>query len=296
MGSSKPSVAPREPSASFEAWVAGLERAESLTHKGRAVLKVLRTQPRLSAFASARALAAEAGVNVGTVTRASQAIGFAGWTELQQEFRSRYVAGLSAVEVAEEHSLDEVTASSSIARDRNSLQQLERSVSREAIAEAAKRIREARRTVVLAQGSYASLGVALAHNASLSGYDVVHLADPAILANMLARLRPGDLLVAINCWQIYTSTVEALRSAVEKDVATILLSDSGAPPFGSTATLQIAVPSEGVGFFPSLVPALSVVQAIVVEVAAADPAATRRALTGAEQEWQRFSLLSYPAR
>lgn len=296
MVSSKSLVRSQDPSASFEAWVTGLERAENLTQKGRAVVKILRTQPRQSAFASARALAAEAGVNVGTVTRAAQALGFAGWTELQQEFRSRYVAGLSAVGVAEEHSRDEATASSSIARDRSSLQHLEKSVSRKSIAEAAKRIREARRTIVLAQGSYASLGVALAHNASVSGHDVMHLADPAILANTLARLRRGDLLVAINCWQIYTSTVEALRSAAERDVATILLSDSGAPLFGSTATLQIAVPSEGVGFFPSLVPALSVVQAIVVELAAADPGATRTALTGAEQEWQRFDLLSYTAR
>lgn len=287
---------PRGSAASFESWVAQLERAEGLTQKGRAVLKVLRTQPRLSAFASSRRLAEEAGVNVGTVTRAAQALGFNGWSQLQQEFRARYVAGLSAVEVVDEHDRAEVTVLGSLSQDRAALRHLEKSLDVESVTETARRIRAARRTVVLAQGSYASVGVALAHNATLCGDDVVHISDPANLVNTLGGLQRGDLLIAINCWQIYTSTVEALNAAAEKGVGTVLVTDSGAPLLGTKATLQIAVPSEGVGFFPSLVAALAVVQSVVVELSGLDPAATRRALTSAEHEWQRFKLLSYNPR
>ncbi|WP_330280429.1 MULTISPECIES: SIS domain-containing protein [unclassified Streptomyces] len=143
------------------------------------------------------------------------------------------------------------------------------------------------------QGSYASVGVALAHNAALCGDDVVHICDPANLVNTLGRLQEDDLLIAINCWQIYTSTVEALNAAAEKGVGAVLITDSGAPLLGTKATLQIAVPSEGVGFFPSLIAALAVVQSVVVELSAMDPNQTRRALASAEHEWQRFKLLSY---
>lgn len=135
--------------------------------------------------------------------------------------------------------------------------------------------------------------MALAHNAALCGDDVVHICDPANLVNTLGRLQEDDLLIAINCWQIYTSTVEALNAAAEKGVGAVLITDSGAPLLGTKATLQIAVPSEGVGFFPSLIAALAVVQSVVVELSAMDPNQTRRALASAEHEWQRFKLLSY---
>jgi DNA-binding MurR/RpiR family transcriptional regulator len=116
-----------------------------------------------------------------------------------------------------------------------------------------------------AQGSIASVGIALAHNLAIAGHDAHQVADPAVLANTLAHLQPGDLLVAVKCWQIYTSTLEALQVA----------------------------DSNGVGFFPSLVAALSVAQAIVVELSTIDPVATREALTRAEQQWDNFGLLRH---
>lgn len=280
-----------ESSSSFELWVTQLSQQPDLTTKGRAVLTVLRTQPEVSAYASTRVLAERAGVNIGTITRTAQTLGFSGWSALQHEFRSRYVASLSAVQVASEHARESPSALASIARDRAALDYLERAVPAEVIAAAAERIHEARRTVVLAQGSFASVGIALAHNLAIAGYDVHHVADPAVLANTLAHLKPGDLLVAVNCWQIYASTLEALRVAADNGAGSVLITDSGSPLLGSEGTLQIAVPSEGVGFFPSLVAALSIAQAIVVELSTIDPAATRDALTRAEQQWKNFELL-----
>jgi DNA-binding MurR/RpiR family transcriptional regulator len=282
-----------EPASSFESWVTQLSQEQGLTAKGRAVLTVLRMQPELSAYASSRVLAAHAGVNIGTITRTAQALGFSGWSALQHEFRSRYVASLSAVQVATEHDREGSNALASIARDRAALDYLERSIPAEAITAAARRIHEARRIVVLAQGSIASVGIALAHNLAIAGHDAHHVADPAILANTLAHLETGDLLVAVNCWQIYSSTLEALQVADSNGVGSVVITDSGTPLLGNSDTLQIAVPSEGVGFFPSLVAALSVAQAIVVELSTIDPAATREALTRAEQQWDNFGLLRH---
>lgn len=259
-------------------------------------MAVLRTQPRLAAFASSRALAKQAGVNVGTVTRAAQALGFSGWTALQHEFRTRYVAGLSAVEVANEHALNGSTAEASFARDRDAVDYLGRSVSAETITAIARRIAHSRHTMVVAQGSFAGPGIALAHNSTIAGYDVQHVADPTVLANRLAHLGPGDLVIAINCWQIYRSTIQAFDAAADAGINTVLITDSSSPLLGSSATLQVAVPSEGAGFFPSLVGALSVCQAIVVELAALDPAKTRRALAEAEDQWTHFHLLRESSR
>jgi DNA-binding MurR/RpiR family transcriptional regulator len=289
-------VTAREAESSFDAWLRGLADTEGLTRKGHAVLDVLRTRPRFSAFTSSRGVAVEADVNVGTVTRAAQALGFSGWSELQQEFRSRYMTSLSAVEVADEHSRAGTGAPASVARDRAALEYVERSSDLGAIAEAARRIVAARRTLVVAQGSYAAIGIALTHNAGLAGHDIVHVDDPAAIANGLARMEQQDLLVAINCWQVYASTVTALEQAARQGIGAVLISDSAAPPAGIGDTLRIAVPSEGVSFFPSLAGALAVAQAIVVELAAAEPERTREALARSETQWREFGLLRHDAR
>lgn len=282
--------------ASFEGWLAWLAQSGSLTGKGRAVVSVLRSQPRLSAFASSTEIAARADVNIGTVTRAAQSLGYTGWSELQHEFRSRYMASLSASEVASEHLADESSAAASISRDRSDLAFLARSVPGESIQNVARKIAQSRQTIVLAQGSYAGVGLVLAHNAQIAGHDVNHISDPAVLANAVARMRPNDLLIAINCWQIYASTLEGLRAAAELGAASVLITDFNSPLLESLADTHIDVPSESVAFFPSLVAVMSVCQAIIVELAQLDPQRTREAIVRAEAEWDRHSLLRRNAR
>ena len=123
-----------------------------------------------------------------------------------------------------------------------------------------------------------------------------HVDADADSANSLSRCTPDDLLIAVNCWQIYHSTLTALQSATEMGVRSVLLTDSPRPLTGVHTDDVVAVPSESVGFFPSLVGALSVVQAIVVELTALNPARSRAALANAEAQWHRFGLLRSTAR
>jgi DNA-binding MurR/RpiR family transcriptional regulator len=260
--------------APFEAWVRQLAATATLTHKGRAELSALRSHPRESAFGSTRAIAELANVNIGTVTRAAQALGYAGWTEFQHEFRARYVASLSVSGIASEHALNEQSAEASLARDRADLNWVSRSIPADDIRRVASEIARAGRTVVLAQRSYAAVGIALAHNAAIVGYDVRHVADPATMANAMSRLTERDLVVAINSWQIYASTLYALRAADKENIRSILITDSASPALQALADFHLSVPSEGVGFFPSLVSAVSLAQAVVVELATLDPERT----------------------
>lgn len=279
--------------ASFGVWFTALAASGGLTAKNRTVLSLLRRDPRTGAFSSVREVADQAQVNTATVTRTAQALGFAGWSELQREFRARWVASLSAIEVATEHERLEPSATTAFKRDRADLAFIESTISADVVRDVAGRVAAARRTVVVAQGSYAAVGLALAHNARLAGYDVQHVADPTHLANALAHLDSNDLLVAVNCWQIYTATVRALGVARSLGIATILITDLTRGGDETPADVQVAVPSESVGFFPSLVGALSVAQAIVVELATLEPDRTHAALTAAGHQWDEFRLLRH---
>lgn len=277
--------------AGLETWLAALAASAALTLKHRDVIALLRHEPRTCAFGSIREVAEQAGVNIATVTRAAQALGFAGWTELQHEFRARYLVSLSVSEVASEHDRYEPTVAAAFSRDRSDLAFVAGSVPSATVSGVARRIAVAPRTVVLAQGSYAAVGLALAHNAQIAGYDVRHVGEPTQMANALAHLSSDDLVIAVNCWQIYRSTVRALGMARELGIGTVLVTDLTRSGHDLPADVQIAVPSEGVSFFPSLMGALSVAQAVVVELAAVDPDRTRTSLTAAEHQWEAFDLL-----
>ncbi|MGC7099588.1 MurR/RpiR family transcriptional regulator [Amycolatopsis lurida] len=276
----------------LESWLRGRLPARGLRPRSAAVLELLVSQPRRASFGSTGELAQLAGVNVATVTRTAQALGFAGWPALQQELRARYLSSLSAPQVAEEHNGVGSPASASLRRDLDSLALLNRRFDEDAIKVVAESVAAARRTVVIADGSYAAVGIAFAHNARLAGYDVQAVtAGDAELANHTAKLTADDVLVAISFWRLYESTVLAADEAKRRGAKVFAVTDAASPALAGAADQVLMVPAEGVTFFPSLTAGMALVQAIVAQLAAVDPARTSESIEAAEAMWSRFDLL-----
>jgi DNA-binding MurR/RpiR family transcriptional regulator len=276
----------------FEAWLRDRLPPRGLRPKAAAVLEVLVSQPRRAAFGSAGELARLAGVNVATVTRTAQALGFAGWPALQQELRARYLSSLSAPQVAEEHISVGSPGAASLRRDLDSLALLTRRFDEDVLRRVADAVAAAGRTVVIAEGSYAAVGLALAHNARLAGYDVHAVtAGSAELANTMAKLTAEDVLVAISFWRLYESTVRAANEAHSRGARVFVVTDAASPALAGAAEHVLMVPAEGVTFFPSLTAGMAVAQAIVTQLAAVDPARTSASIEAAEAMWARFDLL-----
>ncbi|MFD9891448.1 MurR/RpiR family transcriptional regulator [Amycolatopsis sp. NPDC059027] len=276
----------------FEAWLRDRLPERGLRPKSAAVLEMLVSQPRRASFGSTAELAQLAGVNVATVTRTAQALGFAGWPALQQELRARYLSSLSAPQVAEEHRGAGSPGSASLRRDLDSLALLDRRFDEKVIREVAQALAGARRTVVLADGSYAAVGIAFAHNARLAGYDVHAVtAGNAELANVVAKLTAADALVAISFWRLYESTVRAANEAKSRGARVFAITDAASPALADAAEHVLMVPAEGVTFFPSLTAGMALAQAIVAQLAAVDPARTSESVEAAEAMWSRFDLL-----
>ena len=276
----------------FEAWLRDRLPPRGLRPKAAAVLEVLVSQPRRAAFGSAGELARLASVNVATVTRTAQALGFAGWPALQQELRARYLSSLSAPQVAEEHISVGSPGAASLRRDLDSLALLTRRFDEDVLRRVADAVAAAGRTVVIAEGSYAAVGLALAHNARLAGYDVHAVtAGSAELANTMAKLTAEDVLVAISFWRLYESTVRAANEAHSRGARVFVVTDAASPALAGAAEHVLMVPAEGVTFFPSLTAGMAVAQAIVTQLAAVDPARTSASIEAAEAMWARFDLL-----
>lgn len=274
------------------AWLTSCLGGKRLTPRQDQVMGVLRAQPRLASYSSVTDVAVAANANASTVTRTAQALGYEGWTDFQVEFRSRYLASLSAVEVAAEHgSRGQDPCQLALTTDQSNLAFLARQLDPGTVHDAAKAIARARRTWVVASGSYAVPGRALEHNVGIAGYDIRLLSDVAALVNSMARVVADDVVVIFSLWRVYDSTARAARLAAAAGAHVVVVSDDHESEIVRHADTVLIVPSEGAGFFPSLVPSLAIAEAIAVEVASVDPQRSQESIRSAENTWEAMGIM-----
>ncbi|MCF3138193.1 MurR/RpiR family transcriptional regulator [Paenarthrobacter sp. AR 02] len=280
-------------SSTLTEWLDDRVQGRKLAARQMQVIGILRSQPRLASYGSVSDIAAVAASNASTVTRTAQSLGFKGWVDFQFELRSRFLASLSAVEVAAEHNGHiSSPAQAAVSTDRANLAHFERTLDANTVHEIAKLIAGARQTFIVAAGSYAIPGKALEHNAIIAGYNVRLLdADVAALTNAIARLGAEDLVIAISLWRVYDSTMRAVDIAHNLGTPIVSITDSAGSPVAVHADHRIVVPTEGAGFFPSLTGAVTAVQAIAVELASLDRERSNLNIAASERTWDQMRIM-----
>lgn len=281
-----------QPDEELPRWLRSRLPPRGLRGQSSAVVEVIVSQPARASYDTAQQVAVLAGVNVATVTRTAQRLGYDGWPQLQRELRARHLAHLSAPDVARAHAAADPPTTSPVQRDLESLSMTLRSRVMGQVSVVASAIASARRTLVIADGSYAALAMALAHNARLAGYDVEDVLDGgASVANRLATVAPGDVVLLVSFWRLYETAVVAASAAHQAGARVFLLTDAVSADLAGHVEEALVVPAEGAAFFPSMTSGLAVLQAVVTELADLDPARTHASVAAAEREWQRFALL-----
>lgn len=256
------------------------------------VFRVLSSLAREMSYASTADAAQMAGVNAATVVRAAQLLGFSGWPALRAEARSRYLSGLSASQVLNEHALlADAPAWAALRRDVRNLQELAQVLDPTQLERVARLIHEAHSTLVLGSGSFAAPGVQLAHIAQTAGYDVrLHREGGTALLNAASLLREGDALIVFRLWRSPTELSNAAQVAVDRGARVVMVSDRSSAKVLKVADELILVPSEGASMFPSLTASMTVVHAILASLVALDEERARRSSDHVEALWAEFGL------
>ncbi|MDS1269038.1 SIS domain-containing protein [Lipingzhangella sp. LS1_29] len=276
-------------------WIASAAAGERVGQAATRVLEVLGQEPRFASYASAAALAERAGVNAATVVRTAQLLGFTGWPELRLELRSRYLASLSAGEVLAEHaeaageSGDLVHAA--ISADQANLGMLATTVDATAVRAIAAAMHAAGTTVALGSGAFAAPGVQLAHVAAIMGYAAVsRQGGGTSLINDLRRLGGGDCLVVCDLWRLPREIATAGRLAAERGATVAVLTDRRDSSLARNAAHVVVVPSEGVSLYPALAATMSVVHAILAELARLGGQRALESVAETERLWEQAEL------
>lgn len=234
------------------------------------------------ALLSMREVARQAGIQPATMTRLAKFLGLMGY----EEIKTAHTEAMRAQVEGFAHQQQRVSGDPS-GLGAAMLQDLAAQIARLAepasmaqIEAAAERLANARRIYVLGLRSTHLVAWHFQYVMSLIDERAYHLDGPAgTIGDGLMRARPGDVLLAVSINPYVRETVELARSARDRGVDVVAITDSPVSPLAGLANNLILCPvQQGTTFFHTLVPALAVSELLCGLLANRDPAATLAAL------------------
>jgi DNA-binding MurR/RpiR family transcriptional regulator len=284
------------PEDSWEEWMAALGARPDVTTTARLILTTLMKQPERASYASAGEVAALVGVNIGSVTRAAQSFGFAGWPAFREELRRRY---LTLLGLRHEESPPPPGTNSAIDKsfdaDLRALSATMGRADRSVISAAVADFAEARTRLAVGGGNFACAAKLLASYTSFGGYATVAPSEGADLINSVGRLQEGDFVVAFSLWLLYEGTVTATEIAHERGAKVCVITDHQPSALTAFADHVISISAEGGAFYPTMAPTIAVINAFCAELASIDPDRVQESVDGMEALWRRAKALRSPS-
>lgn len=252
-------------------------RAATLPKRLRQVADFALAHPDDMALHTAAQLAQQASVQPSTLVRFAQALGFSGFSELQQVFRSRLRQQFPDYRERVEALRDGGAAGPNMARvlldgflsaSRNSLAQLETSDVHADIEHATDLLAAAQSIVLL--GARRMFPVT-----SYLAYAFGNLGIRALLVDQIAGLgpeqasaaRPEDVLLAVSCAPYTPATIEIAAAAHRRGVPVIAITDGPLSPLTQNCSVWIEVREADYGAFRSMAATFALAMTLAVGTA-----------------------------
>jgi DNA-binding MurR/RpiR family transcriptional regulator len=213
----------------------------------RALLQSVLRDSSETFFLTSRALARRYGVDVATIVRTVQALGYARFADFSADLRQDYLRKLTPYAVVPHTTPGRLTSADCIRscfnHDLANLHSVANSLDLTRVSELARRIRASRRVVVVG-GDYAfSLASYLAWMLRVLGVDCrVPSGTGADTLYTVRLLNHDDLVVAISFGRCLKSTVRAVIAARDRSVATFGVTDTLASPIARHCDSHLIAP------------------------------------------------------
>lgn len=267
------------------------EHYARLSSSQRRVVDRLLSDARYGALVSAADLASTIGVSESTVTRAAQAIGFAGYPDLQRHLRLRFVAPVTErlVPRATDDDVPGNLFADVLMDDAARIREMAEDIAPAEVESVVDSIVRARRVAIF--GERGSHGLALMFGIGLRLIlDDVQVLDQAAgdLPDQLLSIGQGDVVVAISFRRVDRMTVRVLTHAREAGSETIVITDHRSSPAARAAGRALIARIGALRLMPSFAPGASLVNAILEEVAAKRSGGATERLQRAERLWRAF--------
>ncbi len=245
-----------------------------------------------AAYMTALKLGNAVGVSESTVVRFAIELGFEGYPQLQRSLQSHIknkLTTLQRMDVTRSRIGGEDPITSVLNQDIDKIRRTLETVNRESFDNAVATIIAAKRIYI--QGAMSSgLLASFMHYYLRLIFDKVTLVGAvgtAELYQQMIHIGEGDLLIAMSFPRYASSTIEACRFAHESGAQIIAITDSESSPLTEFAHTSLFASSDMVSFVDSLVAPMSLINALIATVSAANRCRVEQTFGKLEQLWDR---------
>lgn len=232
-------------------------------------------------FLSSRELAKRYGVNVGTIVRTVQALGYRRYADFISDLRAHFVVRINPYTVMKAATgrgrrrvSDHIRGCIDLGA--NNLTVLRAELDPKKVIELAKRINRARRIVVIGVDLASSLSYYFSYLlVAYGGFDAEAPVGSADHLNQkVDLLGPRDLLIAISFGRCLQTTVDAAIRANERRATTFGITDSDRSPIARFCGSSLIVPTSSAELSFSYVAPVSAIEAVMTACAFLNPRRT----------------------
>jgi DNA-binding MurR/RpiR family transcriptional regulator len=247
---------------------------QSLSPSFRKIADYILTSHQRVAFMSASRLAKQLGVDVATVTRFSQQIGYDGYVPLIREIQETVLEEMrkARAPVTERFQAAQGTFALSLWRDWANLEKTIQNIPLEEAEQAIAAIQSARRIYIVSEGVGAGLAQAAASYLSMSKPEVIALNQgPFDMAMALKELGPEDVVIGIGFTSYAFGATRALELARKVGAKAIGVISQPDCPISTAADILFSCSATEEGYLPSPTSVAAILFAVVYPALMADP-------------------------
>ncbi|MFK3796342.1 MULTISPECIES: MurR/RpiR family transcriptional regulator [unclassified Pseudomonas] len=239
------------------------------------VLTSMIESPQRAAVSSITELAEQLGVNASTLSRLARRLGYSGFSKLQDVFRRELTEGKSFYS-------DQASRLVVNADDMGTLNQLTRLGRQEsaniasmieqvdpvAFGDVVQRLCSAKRVRIHGMRQFNSLALFMSYGLGMLRPDVSALdSSRQGVADALAQLETGDLLVVASCFPYTPSVLATAEVAARHGIDVVALTDSASSPLAKSAIHSFYVPNHSLFFSNSMCAFMLLAQGLLSAVA-----------------------------
>ncbi|MDO4711204.1 MAG: MurR/RpiR family transcriptional regulator [Peptostreptococcaceae bacterium] len=246
------------------------------------------------AFMTAAKLGDTVGVSESTVVRFANALGFAGYPDLQrslQELIKTKLTTVQRVEMSKEYSNDFTTLKKVLRADIENIKGTLDEIDPEAFEMAISKITGAKKIYIVGLRSSATLGEYLAFylNFILDNVVLVNYGISDVFEQIL-KVTKEDLVIGISFPRYSKRTYELLEYAKNQGADIISITDSKLAPISELSSNILIARSNMASFVDSLVAPFSVANALIVSVGMRKKTEIKTSFDQLEKIWKEYRI------
>ena len=235
------------------------------------------------------------GVSESTVVRFAIELGFEGYSDFQQSIKDLIKSKLTPnqrIELTKTQYADKDVLDMVMDADIQKIKHTQRRIDKKVFISAVEAMLSARNIYIIGARSSEPIARILYYNLSLI-FDNIRFVNPSSSSEVLEQMYSigkNDLLFAFSFPRYSSTIVKAARYAKSSEASVVVCTDSESAPIASYSDYVLAAESDMASFMDSLVAPLSIINALIVEIAKRREADIVHRFEKLEKIWDEYEV------